>query len=103
MNRILLTVPKSSLRIHRVTPFFSSQFTTRHFSVSSTPTNKDDGAEIKSGFVKMFLHKQAFGFIVPDGVDKNNHKKSEIAFIHSKDIKRPSVVREDLFLPRLRV
>ena len=46
------------------------------------------GGEKKVGTVKIFQNQQAFGFIVPDGVDRHDHTNKEIFFFHRADIVR---------------
>mmetsp|Transcript_19322 Transcript_19322/g.45224 ORF Transcript_19322/g.45224 Transcript_19322/m.45224 type:complete len:201 (-) Transcript_19322:1146-1748(-) len=54
---------------------------TRGFSDST------EGGETKTGTVKVFQYQKAYGFIVPDGVDRINHTNNELFFFHRADIK----------------
>eukprot|EP00585_Thalassiosira_rotula_P013091 CAMPEP_0196130892 /NCGR_PEP_ID=MMETSP0910-20130528/1104_1 /TAXON_ID=49265 /ORGANISM="Thalassiosira rotula, Strain GSO102" /LENGTH=262 /DNA_ID=CAMNT_0041390275 /DNA_START=18 /DNA_END=806 /DNA_ORIENTATION=+ len=50
--------------------------------------NDDSTSEIKVGTVKYFSFKNSYGFILPDGVDKQNHDSKDLCFIHRNDIRR---------------
>jgi len=116
MNRLLLTASRSassSLRVNRVAPPSSSAvryLAARHLSDSAetaesaaAATPSDDGdAEIKLGTVKHYQVKKNFGFIIPDGVDKKDHGKEDLIFIHRHDIKSEVFGGGERFFPVLR-
>ncbi len=83
----------------------------RHFSdtpsADNDTTRTDDSSssssddEIKRGTVKNFNTNNGWGFIVPDGVDRRNHKDEELVFIHRADIKiRDLGLDEERYFPR---
>mmetsp|Transcript_18780 Transcript_18780/g.40683 ORF Transcript_18780/g.40683 Transcript_18780/m.40683 type:complete len:211 (+) Transcript_18780:109-741(+) len=102
MNRLLITASKSvapTLRINHAAPSSSAVrfLAARHFS-DSTAT---DAEGIKVGTVKHFGYKSAFGFIIPDGLDKENYENSDLVFIHRSDIKAMNLPRNEKAFPSL--
>mmetsp|Transcript_181 Transcript_181/g.415 ORF Transcript_181/g.415 Transcript_181/m.415 type:complete len:243 (+) Transcript_181:56-784(+) len=99
MNRLLLTASRSaassSLRGGNRAAAPPSSSAIRHLAVarrhlsdsaeSAAPTADDD--EIKVGTVHNFNFKSHYGFILPDGIDKEDHKKEDLVFIHRNDIR----------------
>lgn len=52
--------------------------------------------------MKNFNTNNGWGFIVPDGVDRRNHKEEELVFIHRADIKiRDLGLGEERYFPSL--
>ena len=65
-------------------------FATRHFSDTDTSTSPDntDDDDIKTGVVKHFNTKEAYGFIIPSWIDESNLQENDKIFIHRNDIRR---------------
>jgi len=58
--------------------------------------------EVKTGTIKYFSYKTQYGFILPDGVDKNTHDDKDLIFIHRNDIKAQQNANGEKFYPGLR-
>lgn len=58
--------------------------------------------EVKTGIIKYFSYKTQFGFILPDGVDKNTHDDSDLVFIHRNDIRVHENANGEKFYPGLK-
>lgn len=101
MNRLLLTASKSaapSLHAARAAPpslaVRSLSLPARRFSDSA-----DGGGEIRKGEVTFFSYQQNYGFIVPDGADRDN--RSDVCFVHRNDIVRSEGIEKEGFWPGL--
>lgn len=89
MNRLLKSVVAPTLRINHAAPSSSvvQFFGARHFSDSTAnDADADDGIKVV-GTVRQFSFKNAYGFILPDGIDKDKCKNSDLIFIHRNEIK----------------
>ena len=97
MRRLAAAVARTpsleSRGVGRLCP--ASTLTARGFSDSA------DAGETKTGTVKVFQNQKAFGFIVPDGVDRINHTNDEIFFFHRADIKRADTGDGEQYYPTL--
>lgn len=60
------------------------------------------GDEIKTGTIKYYNYKDRYGFIIPDGVDKDSHDSKDLIFIHQNDIKKQECANEQNVYPVLR-
>jgi len=96
MNSFLLGASKfavSSLISNRAAP------ATRLVAVRCFSSCDD---EIKTGTIKYFSYKTQFGFILPDGVNKNTHDDKDLIFIHRNDIKAQQNANGERFYPGLK-
>ena len=64
--------------------------------------SSDGDDEVKTGIIKYFSYKTQFGFILPDGVDKNTHDDSDLVFIHRNDIRVHENANGEKFYPGLK-
>lgn len=71
-------------------------------STNAAASGSNDDDEIKRGTVKNFNTKNGWGFIIPDGIDRRNHKEGELVFIHRADIKIRDVggTGDDRYYPK---
>ena len=100
MNRLLITAASRAAAPSRSciistsssSSFATSRcvFATRHFSDTDTSTSPDntDNDDIKTGVVKHFNTKEAYGFIIPSWIDESNLQENDKIFIHRNDIRR---------------
>ena len=120
MNRLLITAtsraaapPRSCISSNPASLSFATNrcvFATRHFSDSTTDTDTstspDNTAddEIKTGVVKHFNTKEAYGFIIPSWIDESKLQENDKIFIHRNDIRRVQIdgSSSSLYYPNLR-
>ena len=87
--------------------------TSRHFSDTtdtntSLDSNTDNTADddIKTGVVKHFNTKEAYGFIIPSWIDESKLTENDKIFIHRNDIRRVQLAdgssSKGLYYPNLR-
>ncbi|KAL9179112.1 hypothetical protein ACHAXT_000154 [Thalassiosira profunda] len=103
MNRLLHAASRSAAASlapsgsHRASNVFSSSASLRYLarpfsdvadSSTTEPISPTDDAEIKVGTVKHVEYNKNWSLIVPDGIDFNNHDRSELVFAHGSGIKK---------------
>lgn len=114
MNRLLLTASRSvapSLRINHgalssstAQSFLSArQFSDSAAAADAGTTTNDSAEKIQVGTVKTFSYTNQYGFIIPDGVDPNDHDKNkDLIFVHRKAIKTMEFEDGEKFFPGLK-
>ena len=81
--------------------------TTRNFSDTDTNTSLDnsDNDDIKTGVVKHFNTKEAYGFIIPSWIDESKLQENDKIFIHRNDIRMAKLAdgsSNNIYYPNLR-
>lgn len=116
MNRLLITAasraaaPSRSCCISNTSSssYFATSrcvFATRNFSDTDTSTSTvDTDDDIKTGVVKHFNTKEAYGFIIPSWIDESKLQENDKIFIHRNDIRRVQLdgSSNNIYYPNLR-
>ena len=120
MNRLLITAATRAAAPSRSCISSTSSYssfatsrcvfaTSRHFSDTtdtSTSTIDTDDDDIKTGVVKHFNTKEAYGFIIPSWIDESKLTENDKIFIHRNDIRRVELAdgssSRGLYYPNLR-
>jgi len=117
MNRLLVTVAtratapsRSCISSTSSSSYFATSrciFATRRFSDSTTNTTDTslDNDDIKTGVVKHFNTKEAYGFIIPSWIDESKLQENDKIFIHRNDIRRVQLEdgsSNNIYYPNLR-
>jgi len=119
MNRLLITAAsraaapysRSCIISTSSSSYFATSrciFATRRFSdtdTSTSPDNTDTDNDIKTGVVKHFNTKEAYGFIIPSWIDESKLQENDKIFIHRNDIRRVQLEdgsSNNIYYPNLR-